>query len=302
MCAFCSTPLLSIVSSSTIAAAVRSATALLRNANVPEPAASAEHLAVATFTGICSRNRARLSNQSAPNFELNRFSRLIHERATRRTPVQYLVGDWDFHNVTLQVRPPVLIPRPETEELVEHVLADKQLPDNAQLLDIGCGSGAIVLAMLAARAQWTGIGVDISEIALALSRENAMLLGLNERVKFIGESAEHLTLSNLGSLSKFDVIVSNPPYIPKNDMVSLVPEVKLHEDSRALCGGHDGLDVIRQILFVSRSLLKSGRHLWLEVDESHPALLSTSSYPGLCFVSSFKDMYGRMRFCQFVKE
>lgn len=222
-------------------------------------------------------------------------------RANQRTPVQYLVGEWDFHNITLSVRAPTLIPRPETEELVEHVLADGALPPDARALDIGAGSGAVLLALLRARAGWRGVGVDVERHALQLSADNARMVGVEARARFVEAGAKGLTLSRLGSAKEFDVVVSNPPYVPAGDMETLEPEVAAHEDWKALCGGVTGLDVVDDILEAAPRLLKKGGFVWLEVDESHPAVLAERAYPGLAFVKKMDDLYGRPRFCQFVK-
>lgn len=287
----------------TVAAAVRSATALLTKRKIPEPAASAEYLAIATFTDVASRHAARTSTKNVNPRELDRFRALIRERGTRRSPIQYLVGSWEFHNIDLNVRPPVLIPRPETEELVEHVLNDGTLPvdSSTNVLDVGCGSGAILLALLAARPKWTGVGIDLSEQAVALSLENATKLRLSDRARFIRQRVEDVTKTE-DSNGLYDVIVSNPPYIPARKMSELDPEIRLHEDERALCGGDDGLDVVRSVLRASSVMLKSRGHLWLEVDESHPEMLDRSEHFGMVHVANYKDLYERPRFCQFVKQ
>lgn len=301
MLSFCASQWAALARASTVRAAVRSATQLLERAGVPEPAPSAEHLAVAAFRGVRTRRCARTSPTSPTPDELSDFASMCAARADRRTPVQYLVGEWDFHNITLRVRAPTLIPRPETEELVEHVLGDAALPPDARVLDIGTGSGALLLALLHARAGWRGVGVDVARHALELSTENALMVGVEARARFVEASAKGLTLSKLGNAEDFDVVVSNPPYIPADDMGQLEPEVAAHEDRKALCGGVTGLDVVDDVLEAVPGLLKKGGFVWLEVDESHPAVLAERAYPGLAFVKKMDDLYGRPRFCQFVK-
>lgn len=293
--AFAAGAWLAVTRCRTVASAVRAATALLEQSEVPEPSASAEHLAVACFERVTSRSAARTTASHAPNaLELERFATLCRERQTKRTPVQYLVGDWDFHNVTLLVRAPVLIPRPETEELVEHVLGDFGSAVTARVLDVGCGSGAIVLAVLAARRAWTGVGLDISKHAAELSRDNAQLLGLTERCDVMhGDIAGDA----VDGMRPFDVLVSNPPYIPTADMAGLDAEVAVHEDHGALCGGGDGLDVVRSILRAAPRLVKQGGSVWLEVDTSHPSKLATEEFEGLQYVATHLDLYGHERFC-----
>lgn len=282
----------------TISSLVKKATDALRTAKVPEAAASAEYLAVTAFSEVKSRHDARLSRAIGCANELERFSRLVKRRVEGRTPIQYLVGNWDFHNITLNVRAPVLIPRPETEELVEHVLRDGSLPPTARVLDIGCGSGAILLALLSERKGWTGVGIDRSAEAVALSRENAEMLGHTSRARFVHEEVKSFSRGDRDREKKFDVVVSNPPYIPARDMASLAPEVRLHEDMRALYGGPDGLDVFDEIAARAADFLSPGNFLWVELDASHPKLLENTARHGLKHVASYADLYGRPRFCR----
>ena len=202
------------------------------------------------------------------------------------------------------MRPPVLIPRPETEELVELILNDTQLEKerNVRFIDIGCGSGAILLAILKARPCWSGIAIDPVEKAVELCRENARLLKVEKRCEVFQSSIEDWTYSRQRALCDF--VVSNPPYIPRNDLQSLEPEVILHEDYNALYGGADGLDVVREVLARAPSLVKTKGNIWLEVDSSHPAeisrLMENSSHhnKALCFEKAYHDFQGHERFCK----
>lgn len=210
--------------------------------------------------------------------------------------MQYLVGDWDFHHITLHVRAPVLIPRPETEELVELVLADEELVSEqyAKVLDVGFGSGCIMLALLAARSGWRAWGVDPVQEAFDLCKDNIKLLSLEKRAIIRRGTIGDLQLSHA-----MDVLVSNPPYIPSREMEGLDREVREHEDYRALCGGEDGMDVISEVLSEAPRLVKKGGSIWLEVDTTHPDQLSEVHYGGVEFVKKVDDMYGRPRFVHF---
>lgn len=278
--------------SPSIRAAVLAATKTFQKQGISEANASAEYLALATFSILKSRRDARTNLSKPLAADLERFVHLCHQREAR-TPIQYLVGDWDFHHVNLRVRAPVLIPRPETEELVELVLNGLTC-ERARVLDVGCGSGAILLAILAARPAWKGVGVDIATEAVDLSKENAAELGIASRAEIIRGGIEAVVENGL-----FDVLVSNPPYITTSDMTSLDKEVREFEDIRALCGGEDGLDVVREVLKWAPKTVMKGGSIWLEVDSKHPKVLQAQQFDGVEWVSSYKDLYGRERFCHF---
>lgn len=291
--------------------------------DVPEARLSAEYL-LAHAAGLRERSGLfRLGGEPLPEAVRGPFEEMCLQRL-RRTPVQYIVGDWDFHELTLRLSPPVLIPRPETEELVELVLASTRGPAAAaaaagrdfRILDVGCGSGAIGLALLRQLPNAECVGLDVSTEAIALSRLNARELGLSSRYEAVLEplgiaalarrSPPEPTAAAAGVARRFDVLVSNAPYIPSADMLSLPPEVRRFEDERALCGGQDGLDVIRDVLRAAPLLLRPGgtRGIWLEVDVSHPPLLREWLHEpgarglGVGMVRWILDLSGRPRFCE----
>lgn len=288
---FSSCPWFAVRESETIRSAVSKATHILQSTGIPEPRESAEYLAASSFRRIRTRTEALNSLQKPVGRDLERFIELCKQRERNRTPIQYLVGDWDFHCVTLLVRAPVLIPRPETEELVQHLLRDV-CKEDARILDVGCGSGAIFLAALASRPKWTATGVDIAAEAVQLSRDNTELHAFGNRVSIV-----HGTIKDVCANEMFDALVSNPPYIPARDMKDLEAEVKDHEDVRALCGGEDGLDVVREILQFAPRVVKPGGSIWLEVDSGHDTVLEGLRFENIDYVKNYKDMYGRPRFC-----
>ncbi|KAJ8903624.1 hypothetical protein NDN08_004726 [Rhodosorus marinus] len=270
----------------------------MRCAGVSEPSSSAEYI-VGSVVGANSRSalRSRL-DQSIGGSEKELIGNLSMRRIVRREPVQYLVGNWDFHHITLNVRTPILIPRPETEELVELIIKSEtvRISQACSFLDIGTGTGAILLAILKQRANATGVGIDINPEAVRLSKENSDLLDLSSRSCFQQISIEEFVPETL-----FDVVASNPPYIPAKDMQTLEKEVKDHEDANALHGGVDGMDVIRIILQRTFQLLKPGGDLWLEVDPSHPEPIEALcrndvSLQELTFVEKHDDFRGLARF------
>ncbi|CAI5687501.1 MTRF1L release factor glutamine methyltransferase isoform X1 [Oreochromis niloticus] len=234
-------------------------------------------------------------------------------RRLSRMPVQYVIEEWDFRDLTLKMRPPVFIPRPETEELVELVLNDLQMktemgvPDKMEptCLEVGCGSGAISLSLLKTLPQLKGVALDQSQDAVDLTRENALRLGLEDRLEIhhidVMKDAETL----LRLIRPVTTLVSNPPYLFSEDMASLEPEILRFEDPAALDGGKDGLKVIKQILTLAPQILSSYGHAYLEVDPRHPPLIRQwveGNVDRLQFKEARHDITGRPRFCILQKE
>lgn len=185
--------------------------------------------------------------------ELSKYKELIVRRG-RQEPLAYILGEKAFMNYTFKVTPAVLVPRPETELLVESLV---ELNDNSRkikILDIGTGSGAIILSLLSLLPLAEGTAIDISAAALAVAAENAERLGVSERFKPVLSDL----YSKLPVGVQYDVIVSNPPYIPTEDIAALAADVK-KEPKGALDGGKDGLDFYRRITAgASEYLLPAG--------------------------------------------
>lgn len=190
--------------------------------------------------------------------ELNRYRSAVKLRA-QRVPVAYILGEKEFMGHTFRVTEDVLIPRPDTEILVEEairLLADKP---SVRIVDIGTGSGAIILSVLLGVEGATGVAVDLSEKALRVAQSNSERLGVCDRVEL-----RHGDLYAPIAGEKYDMIVSNPPYIPVCDMRALSPEVH-KEPKMALVGGTDGLDFYRRLIDGAPSLLNEGGMVLFEV-------------------------------------
>jgi release factor glutamine methyltransferase len=181
-------------------------------------------------------------------------------RRARREPVSHILGRKGFWKIMLQVTPDVLTPRPDTESVVDEALKD--FPEHApwSVLDLGVGSGAIILAILAERPAAKGLGIDVSEEALAVARDNAAHLGLAGRVALLRGD----WTAGLGDAG-FDLVVSNPPYIASHVIETLEPEVRDHEPRIALEGGADGLDHYRTLAPEILRVLKPGGRFAVEI-------------------------------------
>lgn len=255
-------------------------TAQLSAASVPEPELSAKYLLSCTLsqpqTPVLAGDWARSPATHLTPDQVTTLARLVQCRLARM-PVQYILGNWDFHNITILVRPPVFIPRPETEQLVELVLSSLPPPvpgKHLHLLEVGPGSGAVSLAILSARKDLQVTCVERSMAALQLTKDNATMLGLEDRVNLVQGKVEAGTqLEGIGE--QYDLVFSNPPYILRKDLMALAPEISLYEDLRALDGGAEGLDVILPILEMAGEKLPSGGLVILEVDPCHPHILPT---------------------------
>ena len=212
-------------------------------------------------------------------------------RRARREPVSRILGRKGFWTIMLGVGPGVLSPRPDTETVVQEALALFPVPQAFTVLDLGVGSGAILLSILAERPAARGLGVDVSEEALAVARENAANLGLEGRTALMRGD----WTAGLGEAS-FDLVVANPPYIPSADIEGLPPEVRDHDPRLALDGGADGLDAYRALAPEVLRVLKPGAPFLCEIghDQSTPveALFRAAGARG---VRTVKDLALRDR-------
>lgn len=212
---------------------------------------------------------------------------VLVRRREAREPVGHIIGRRHFWTLDLFVSPAVLIPRPETELLVETALQNIAPEASARILDLGVGSGAILLAVLAERVNATGVGVDISGGALAVARANADALGVVDRVE-LKHGGWDVALDGA-----FDLVLSNPPYIPTNDIDALAPEVARFEPRLALDGGLDGLNAYRAIVARLPHLLRPGGVFALEVGKGQAeAVMALAEAQGLSAEPPRRDLAG----------
>ena len=223
--------------------------------------------------------------------DLEKIRPLVRRRG-QREPLQYVLGETEFHGLRLKVDPRALIPRPETELLVTTALAAcATLP--ARVLDLGTGCGVIALAVATELPTAQVTAVDASEAALALARENATRLGLIDRVAL---SNSHW-FTSLSADARFDLIISNPPYLSAEETAATEPEVKAHEPMMALTAADGGTADLRTIVDGATTFLADGGLLALETGiAQHADLTARAKTAGFARVESRPDLTGRDRF------
>jgi release factor glutamine methyltransferase len=247
------------MAAATYADQLAAATTALEAAGLPSARVDAEWL-LAGLLGL-GRVAARLElGEAAPAPLAERYARAVSRRA-RREPLQRILGWEEFRGVRVRLTDSVLVPRPETETLVEWALALLPAPGPRRLLaiDVGTGSGCIACALASERADLDVVAVDVSPAAAAVARENVRALDLAGRVRVVAADL----FAGLRDI-RADLIVSNPPYLPSAFMPELPPEVRIHEPRLALDGGSDGLAVIRRIATTARPYLRSSGVLVVE--------------------------------------
>ena len=261
---------------------------------VDEPRAAMEWLAARLYN--CKRLDLRLREGEVPSPAIVEALRRGWKRLADGEPVQHIVGRWEFRGHPMKTDRRALIPRPETEQLVDLVLADAELwaLPAPRILDIGTGTGCIALSLALERPQGRYIATDISAEALELARENAQLNHV-ETVRFV----ETGDLSDLLDPGTVDAIVSNPPYIPSATVDALGRSVRDFEPRVALDGGPDGMVVLSSIAEEAAMALADGGRLFLELDAESgqaPKMADLLRSLGFDAVTTHKDYAGRERF------
>jgi release factor glutamine methyltransferase len=218
--------------------------------------------------------------------------RPLVKRRGQGEPLQYVLGTAPFMDLILKVDKRVLIPRPETEQLVERICETYEKPP-LSFLDLGTGSGAIALALVQAFPDVKGTAVDKSREALDLAKENAQANGLLQRIHFM----ESDWFSSISENEVFDFVVANPPYLTEIEWKSAAIEVKSFEPKEALIASDDGCEDLKKILKESFSRIRAGGRVFLETGVGqHAQLLSVGQECGYVQVESFPDWSGRDRF------
>ena len=198
-------------------------------------------------------------NQIMKNTEVFAFDNLI-QRRLHKEPIAYIINEKEFWSKKFHVNKNTLIPRPETELLVEDLIKIYK-NKNISLLDVGTGSGCIIISLLSELSNSKGVAIDISSKALEIAKNNALLHKVENKIKFYNKSI--IKLFNC----KFDLIVSNPPYIDTKNIKNLDDDIKKYEPLIALNGGNDGLDVIKKVIYKAKEILKINGRLAIEIGD-----------------------------------
>eukprot|EP00922_Rhytidocystis_sp_ex-Travisia-forbesii_P033743 GHVS01050127.1.p1 GENE.GHVS01050127.1~~GHVS01050127.1.p1 ORF type:complete len:262 (+),score=53.76 GHVS01050127.1:840-1625(+) len=238
------------------------------------------------------------------------------ERRRGGEPVQLVVGEWDFCGHTFKMCAGVFIPRPETEEMVDIIIsrlrASSLTTQPLRILEVGVGTGAVALSLLKALPHAQCVGIDLNPKAVQTAIDNSHSIStaggggesvaVGNRYFCYLSKIQNLVLSDLPAqfTGGFDLLVSNPPYIPTAQLSSLQTEVKHFEPADALDGGPDGLDTVHAILRRSAQLVRVGGQIWLEVHESHPRELARLYRKAdVQFEEQLEDINGKERFVLF---
>lgn len=284
-------------------------TAFFQKKGVPDPRLDAQYILA---HGLGMKNRMDLYlNFEKPltAAELDVLRPLVARRANRE-PLQHIVGDTSFRGFRIKCDPRALIPRPETEELVDLAKSRLEGIENPFIVEVGTGTGAIAISCAKEIAGARVLATDISAEALSLAKENAeinQLASAANPLQFAqgdlldAVTADVLTCAGIAADSKINCLIANLPYIPDGEKEKLQPEVGNFDPALALFGGADGLDLVRKLLTQTENRLASGAAILLEIGSEQAAMLEAeaANYPWLKFITSHKDYCGNIRFVEY---
>ena len=280
----------------TLGAAWRQARSRLAAAGVGAAAAEASWLLEAV-TGLAPARQRLHPDTPLSTSQRRRLARVL-ERRCAREPLQVVLGVTEFHGLRLSVRPGVLVPRPETEALVEHALADLSEARPTTVIDVGTGGGAVALALAARRPLARIVASDVDPAALALARRNARALGLAITV-CRADLLEHPRLR--AAARRADLLVANLPYLPESDRGTLPPELAWESDA-ALFAGREGLSVARRLRAQAWKALRPGAVVWWELDARNAERFAREALAvGWPQAGLAADLVGRRRFVRLVR-
>ncbi len=281
----------------TVIKAIYWSEAYLKRFNIPNAKIDAEYLLSHILK--CKRQELYLSSErQLTNEEINIFKGFI-QRRSKREPLQYIICEEEFRGLVFKVTRDVLIPRPETELLVEEAvkIIERQRAEGKRqkvnVIDLCTGSGCIAVSIAKEIPDSKVYATDISEKALAVAKENAKGHGVEDRITFLQGSFLE-PLKNLGLEGKIDIMLSNPPYVSKKNMEKLQPEIKEYEPPLALYGGKDGLDSYRTIIPQSLPYVKKEGYLILEIGygQAEGVKEPFAKHPSYGEIEIIKDLSG----------
>ena len=268
---------------------INNAASILKQNNITNPYLDVEVLLSKSINKDRKYIMLNLKQEINSN-DLNDFNNLI-QRRKKGEPVAYLINKKDFWKNEFYINKDVLIPRPDTELIVEQVLKISSQNEHSRILDIGVGSGCILLSILKEKKSFLGTGIDICKKSIKVSKFNAKMLHVDNRVKFYNSDVDNF---NIG---KYDIIVSNPPYIKKLSLKYLEKNVINFEPKLALNGGLDGISNIRKVIKKASTLIKKKGKLILEIGyDQKNKVIKTLEDNGFYINKALKD-YGKKDRC-----
>ena len=273
-----------------VAALLREAADAMKGAEIPEPMFEAE-LLMAEALGMNRAGVLARLRDIPDDGAVDRFHKFAARRASRE-PLQYITGRQEFYGLAFNVATGVLVPRPETEIIVEEGIAFIKETGGRTVADIGTGSGCIAVSLAAALPEAEIYAVDSSDAALKIAAENAVHFGVAGRVRFLRGDLFG-PVAQAGLAGGLDLIVSNPPYIPSGDIPGLQAEVGF-EPLQALDGGQDGLDIVRELIRQAPEYLKPGGGLLIETGFGQASAVRdiVDALPGLEYIKYIQDFAG----------
>jgi len=258
---------------------------VLENSKIPNARLDSEIF----VSSLVNLERSKILSNLNNNFENSlkvKLDELIIRRI-KREPVPYILQKKEFWKSDFFVNQSVLIPRPETEVLIEMVL--KKIKNKSKffdILDIGTGSGCIIISLLEELKKAKGYGVDISKKAIDISNRNKRSHNLSNRLKLIKSDFRFQSCDKI-----FDIIISNPPYVPIYQLKNLSPEIRLYEPKTAINGGKEGFDILKKVIFFSKKKLKKNGLLALEIGNNQfENIKKTLAKNSFLIVDSFKNL------------
>lgn len=225
------------------------------------------------------------------------YFKIINKRA-KKIPLSHLINQREFFGNNFYVNQDVLDPRPDSEALIELIIKNFDKNSSLKICEIGCGSGCLIISLLKYFENWQGLAVDISTKALKISQKNSYNNQTYKRLNFLKSNL----FNNFTDDKIFDLIISNPPYIPSNEIENLQDEVRLYEPRLALDGGLDGLDFYRKIAVKSQKFLKNNGSIFLEIGhDQYAQVKNIFENTNFQFINFKKDLNGIIRVLEFKK-
>lgn len=276
---------------------LKEAIEILKKNSVASPVLDAR-LLLSFVTSFSKEDIIFKSSQiNIPENQRQNYLDLINKRA-KKIPLSHLTNHREFFANNFYVDENVLDPRPDSETLIEMVIKNFNKESFLNICEIGCGSGCLIISLLKHFKNWRSLAIDISNKALAVAQKNADINQVLSRINFL----ESNLFKNFLDDQIFDIIISNPPYIPSNDIENLQDEVRLYEPRIALDGGFDGLDFYRNIANQSQNFLKNHGNIFVEIGyNQHQMVENIFMNNNFKFIDFNKDLNGIIRVLQFQK-